>query len=73
MTKTYGTGDSAEKLNVGLDHSQDSTMLPGGKVVNKNGDTVFDPEDDAVEVKTPDRHGEGAPENDEDTGNPVAS
>lgn len=53
-TENYGVGPSAEKMNVGLPHSQVSRMEPTGKVVDKDGETVFDPETDGLKVRTDD-------------------
>lgn len=55
-TETYGVGDAAKKENTGIPVGQDSRQQPGGKVLNKEGETVFDPADDTVELKTGDEH-----------------
>lgn len=55
-TKTYGVGDAAEKENTGVPVGANSRMQPGGKVLDKEGNVAFDPEDDAVELKGSDEH-----------------
>lgn len=39
----FGVGPAVDGKNTGLEHSQNSRMYPGGKVVDKNGRTIFDP------------------------------
>lgn len=52
-TKTYGIGPSTEGPNTGIDVDQKSTLEADGKVIDKNGDVVFDPSEDAIELKDP--------------------
>lgn len=51
---TYGVGASAEKMNVGPAVNANSKLTPEGKVIDKDGNTVFDPSVDAVEITQPD-------------------
>lgn len=47
---TFGVGPAADGKNVGLDTNQNSRMLPGGKVVDSGGRTLFDPAVDNVKL-----------------------
>lgn len=52
--KTYGVGPGAEKLNVGPATGTNSKLNADGTVTDKDGEVVFDPKDDAVELKQAD-------------------
>jgi hypothetical protein len=56
-TKTYGIGPAAVSTNLGEDYSHDgkqSVLHADGSVTGPDGDVIFDPAKDKVEVKTPD-------------------
>jgi hypothetical protein len=55
--KTYGVGPSAEKKNVGQDINAFSRQDEYGKVY-EDGDVVFDPTDDAIEIEQEDNAGQ---------------
>lgn len=50
---TYGVGPSTAGPNWGVKTGAVSVMDATGKVVDKTGDTVFDPSEDAVALVDP--------------------
>lgn len=47
---TFGVGPATKGKNTGLEHSQNSRIVPGGRVKNKSGHIVFDPKTNLITV-----------------------